>query len=69
MRTTKYFMHFNLAAEKQTSEKIVVMIFDTVSRLLNLMQQHFKILCSLYASKTSQGVMWLPTTLYYLFQY
>ena len=31
MRTTKYFMYFNLAAEKQTFEQIVVMIFDTVS--------------------------------------
>ena len=31
MRTTKYFMHSNLAAEKQTFELIVVMIFDTVS--------------------------------------
>ena len=31
MRTTKYFMHFNVAAEKQTFELIVVMLFDTVS--------------------------------------
>ena len=31
MRTTKHFMHFNVAAEKQTFEYIVVMIFDTVS--------------------------------------
>ena len=31
MRTTKYFMHFNVAAEKQTFELIVVMILDTVS--------------------------------------
>ena len=31
MRTTKYVMHFNLAAEKVTFENIVVMIFDTVS--------------------------------------
>ena len=28
MGTTKYFMHFNVAAEKQTFEQIVVMIFD-----------------------------------------
>ena len=31
MRTKKYFMHFNVAAEKQTFELTVVMIFDTVS--------------------------------------
>ena len=31
LRTTKYVMHFNLAAEKQTFEKLVVMIFDAVS--------------------------------------
>ena len=28
MRTTKYFMHFNVAGEKQTFEQILVMIFD-----------------------------------------
>ena len=31
MRTTKFFMHFNVAAVKQTFEEIAVMIFDTIS--------------------------------------
>ena len=31
MRTTKYFLHFNVAAEKQSFELILVMIFDTLS--------------------------------------
>ena len=31
MTTTKYFMHFKVAAEKQTFELITVMLFDTVS--------------------------------------